>query len=180
MPKPIRRCQRCRAILPPWARIDTRYCGNTVPTSCASTPASVAAPQAPERRGGRADQGARPAGSDGRHRESDGGDRRDRRARDGQRRRDREAERVERMMARLNWSLRLPRPLVIPKVMTLTTLDDVRSLIAKHLPAHHQNKQPLRHVAAELDKAATGGDAADVSLALRMALSLEGVEWSPK
>jgi hypothetical protein len=29
MPKPIRRCLRCRAILPPWARIDTRFCGGS-------------------------------------------------------------------------------------------------------------------------------------------------------
>jgi hypothetical protein len=28
MPKPIRHCSRCRAILPPWSRIDSRYCGN--------------------------------------------------------------------------------------------------------------------------------------------------------
>ena len=28
MPKPIRRCRRCDRILPPWARADTRFCGN--------------------------------------------------------------------------------------------------------------------------------------------------------
>jgi hypothetical protein len=28
VPKPIRRCLRCRHILPPWARADTRYCSN--------------------------------------------------------------------------------------------------------------------------------------------------------
>jgi hypothetical protein len=28
MPKPIRRCIRCFRILPPWARADTRLCGN--------------------------------------------------------------------------------------------------------------------------------------------------------
>jgi hypothetical protein len=83
-------------------------------------------------------------------------------------------------MARPNWSLRLPRPLVIPKVMTLATLADVRSLIAKHLPAHFRDKATWQHVAAELDKAAAGGDAADVAVALRIALSLEGVECRPK
>lgn len=83
-------------------------------------------------------------------------------------------------MARPNWSLRLPRPQIIPKVMTLTALADVRSLIAKHLPAHSQDKRSWRHVAAELDKAAAGGDAVDVSLALRTAQSLEGVEWRLK
>ena len=28
MPKPIRHCRRCRRILPPWSRLDTRWCGN--------------------------------------------------------------------------------------------------------------------------------------------------------
>jgi hypothetical protein len=83
-------------------------------------------------------------------------------------------------MARSDWSLRLPRPLIIPKVMTLATLADVRTLIAKHLPTHFRDKRSWRHVAAELDKAAAGGDTAEASLALRMALSLEGVECRPK
>ena len=37
------------------------------------------------------------------------------------------------------------------------------------------NRRFRRHVAAELDKAAAGGDTADVSIALRTALTLEGV-----
>jgi hypothetical protein len=64
--------------------------------------------------------------------------------------------------------------------MTLTTLGDVRTLIDKHLPPHFRDKLSWRHVAAELDKAAAGGDAADVAVALRMALSLEGVECRPR
>jgi hypothetical protein len=64
--------------------------------------------------------------------------------------------------------------------MTLATLADVRTLIAKHLPTHFRDKRSWRHVAAELDKAAAGGDTAEASLALRMALSLEGVECRPK
>ena len=62
----------------------------------------------------------------------------------------------------------------------LKTLGDVRTLIAKHLPAHFRDKRTWQHVAAELDKAAAGGDAADVAVALRMALSLEGVECRPR
>jgi hypothetical protein len=35
----------------------------------------------------------------------------------------------------------------------------------------------LHHVAAELEKAAGGADPAGVSIALRMVLSIEGVEY---
>jgi hypothetical protein len=70
-------------------------------------------------------------------------------------------------MAHPNWSRKLPRPIVIPKVMKLATLGDVRSLIAKHLPAAHRKRHAWQHVAAELNKAAAGGDAADVAVALR-------------
>jgi hypothetical protein len=79
-----------------------------------------------------------------------------------------------------DWSRALPRPLIIPGVMTLATLADVRFLIRKHLPAHFRDKQTWQHAAAELDKAAAGGDTADLSIALRMALTLEGVECRPK
>jgi hypothetical protein len=64
--------------------------------------------------------------------------------------------------------------------MTLGPLADVRTLIAKHLPEHFRDKQSWRHVAAELDKAAAGDDTTEASLALCMALSLEGVECRPK
>jgi len=83
-------------------------------------------------------------------------------------------------VSRADWSRRLPRPLVIPSVMKLTTLADVRELVGRHLPPHFRGKSTWRHVAAELDKAAAGGDTANVSIALRMALSLEGVQYRPK
>jgi hypothetical protein len=47
-------------------------------------------------------------------------------------------------------------------------------------PAHFRDKATWRHVAAELDKAAAGGDPVELSVALRMALSIEGVECRPK
>jgi hypothetical protein len=74
----------------------------------------------------------------------------------------------------------LPRPLVIPHVMRLTTLADVRELIDRHLPAHFRDKATWRVVAKDLKGAAQGADTAEVSLALRMALSLEGVECRPQ
>jgi hypothetical protein len=78
-----------------------------------------------------------------------------------------------------DWSRRLPRLLVIPDVMTLTTLADVRTLM-RHLPADHADRPAWRHVAAELTKAAAGADPADVSIALRLVLAMEGVEWRPR
>jgi hypothetical protein len=81
---------------------------------------------------------------------------------------------------RLNWSRPLPRPLVIPEVMKLATLADVRALIQKHLPKDRREQQPWRHVAVELDKAAAGADTADVAIALRLALMIEGVECLPQ
>jgi hypothetical protein len=37
-------------------------------------------------------------------------------------------------MPRPDWSRPRPRPLVIPTVLNLVTLDDVRALIERHLP----------------------------------------------
>jgi hypothetical protein len=74
-----------------------------------------------------------------------------------------------------DWSRPLPRPLVIPGVMKLATLADVRDLI-RRLPVGHRDRPAWRHVAAELDKAAPGADPVDVSVALRLALFLDRVE----
>jgi hypothetical protein len=79
------------------------------------------------------------------------------------------------MAKRADWSLPLPQALVIPTVITLKTLADVRELL-RHLPEDRRARPTWWHVAAELDKAAAGADPADVSIALCMALMLEGVE----
>jgi hypothetical protein len=63
--------------------------------------------------------------------------------------------------------------------MTLATLADVRALM-RHLPADHRERQTWRHVAGELEKATAGADVVDVLVALRLVLSLEGVECRPK
>ncbi len=80
-------------------------------------------------------------------------------------------------MSRPNWSRPLPRPLGIPGVMTLA---DVTALIERHLPRHFRDKTIWRHVADELKAAELGGDTAEVSVALRIALSLEGVACRPR
>jgi len=74
----------------------------------------------------------------------------------------------------------LPRPLIIPDVMKLATLADVRALITKHLPKARRERLAWRHVAAELDKAAAGADTTDVAIALRLALTIEHVECLPQ
>ena len=43
-------------------------------------------------------------------------------------------------MAYHNWRRPLPRPIVIPRIMTLETLEDVRALVHRHLPAEYRAK----------------------------------------
>jgi hypothetical protein len=59
--------------------------------------------------------------------------------------------------------------------MTLKALADVRELM-RHVPADRRTRPTWRHVIAELAKAAARADTAEVSIALRMVLSMEGVE----
>jgi hypothetical protein len=58
--------------------------------------------------------------------------------------------------------------------MDLVPLADVRTLLG-HLPKETLARDTWQHVEAELDKAAAGGDTAQVSIALQMVLSLENV-----
>jgi hypothetical protein len=81
-------------------------------------------------------------------------------------------------LPRPDWSRALPRPLVIPDVTRLKTLADVRTLIG-HLPADRRTRPMWRHANAELAKAAAGADPAEVSIAPRMVLMLEGVKCQP-
>jgi hypothetical protein len=84
-----------------------------------------------------------------------------------------------RLRSRPNWSRPLPRPLVIPDLMTLTTLADVRELL-KHLPKGHRERSTWQHVATCLNEAAHGGDTIDVTVPLKMVLSMEGVPYQLK
>jgi hypothetical protein len=72
----------------------------------------------------------------------------------------------------------LPQLLVIPKVMTLKTLADVRELM-HHLPEDRRARLTWRQVAADIEAAATGGDIQGAAIALRLVLMLEGVECRP-
>ena len=83
-------------------------------------------------------------------------------------------------MARPDWSRKLPQPLVIPTVLNLTTLADVRAMIERHLPSDRRDLPAWRYVWKKLDEAARGGDARDLAVALQIALHLEGVACRPK
>ena len=77
-----------------------------------------------------------------------------------------------------NWSRPLPRPIIIPDVMKLDTLGDVRALVEKHLPAEYRTKFTWRQLAGMLRRVAEGKeDAAELSTALQIVLKIEGVEY---
>ena len=83
-------------------------------------------------------------------------------------------------MSRPNWSRPLPRPLVIPRVMKVATLADVRTLI-RHVPAERRARTTWRYVASQLADAAAGAiETAHVAVALRLVVMLEGVEYRPQ
>ena len=60
-------------------------------------------------------------------------------------------------MPRPNWSRALPQPPVIPTVMTLKTLADVRTLL-RHLPEDQRKSHSSRHVPTVLEQAAAGAE----------------------
>jgi class 3 adenylate cyclase len=78
---------------------------------------------------------------------------------------------------RPHWDRPLTRPLVVSGVMTLGTLNDVRVLIERHLPAESRAKEMWMYVSNELRQAALGHSIAEFSSLLEMSLSLEGLEW---
>ena len=79
----------------------------------------------------------------------------------------------------MNWSRPLPQPLLIPDVMVLATLADVRVLM-KHLPADRRARSTWCRVAADIEGAAGGGDIEGAAIGLRIVLMLEGVACRPQ
>ena len=81
---------------------------------------------------------------------------------------------------RPDWSRPLPQPIVIPDLMTLRTLADVRVLLG-HLPKEYRAKETWRHVAKTLDEATGGGiQPVEVAVALKLVLSMEGITSRPR
>lgn len=61
-------------------------------------------------------------------------------------------------LSRPNWSRALPQPLLIPDVMVLATLNDVRELM-RHLPEDRPGTiETARQVATDIEAAAAGGN----------------------
>ena len=85
-----------------------------------------------------------------------------------------------------NWSRPLPRPIIIPDVMELSTLADVRALIEKHLPKEYRSKFTWRQLAGLIRRAAEGqqdvaevSTAADPAAARRREMSVERRRFPP-
>lgn len=80
---------------------------------------------------------------------------------------------------RADWQRALPRPLVIPGVMTLRTLADVRALF-RHLPAERRDRDTWQAVARIVAEAAAGAaDVDQVDAALWLIFQLERGECRP-
>jgi len=82
---------------------------------------------------------------------------------------------------RANWARHLPRPIIIPKLVALTTLDDARALVETNLPAEYQAKHTWQYVTKLLNSAARGdADVGDAEIALRLVLAMEGIPCRPR
>lgn len=83
------------------------------------------------------------------------------------------------MRKRTDWSRPLPQSLVIPGLMMLRTLADVRTLLG-HLPVEHREQENWRYVATKLDEAARGASVVELFAVLRAVLTMEGIAYRPQ
>ena len=79
------------------------------------------------------------------------------------------------MRKHADWARRLPRQIIIPQVMKLATLADVRALM-QHLPDGHRERSTWRYVEAQVADAASGGDIVGAYISLLLVLTLERIE----
>jgi hypothetical protein len=77
-----------------------------------------------------------------------------------------------------DWSRPLPQSLIIPGLITLRTLADVRTLLDE-VPAEHRAQENWRYVATKLDEAARGASVVEVFALLRTVLVMEGIPYRP-
>lgn len=80
------------------------------------------------------------------------------------------------MSKRPTWSTPLPRPITIPKVMTLKTLADVRALL-RHIPKERRGLMTWRYVEKTLRECTAGDDVVNISVALQLVLQCERVPY---
>jgi hypothetical protein len=85
-----------------------------------------------------------------------------------------------RRKARADYSRPLSAPLVIPDVVVLSTLADVRVFVTQRLPKPYRDRPHWLAVARDVKAAARGGDPAEAAMAVRMALLIEGVACCTK
>jgi hypothetical protein len=83
---------------------------------------------------------------------------------------------MRKMPNRPAWSTPLPRPITIPRVMTLKTLADVRKLL-DHIPEERRALSSWQHVETTLQACAAGNNIANISVALKLALVAEKVPY---
>ena len=75
-----------------------------------------------------------------------------------------------------DWSRTLPRPIIIPDLITLKTLADVRKLLG-HIPKERRQLSTWQHVEKTLQACAAGDDPANISVALQLVFRLERVPY---
>ena len=78
-----------------------------------------------------------------------------------------------------NWSLPLTRPVHLRDGTHFATIGEVRAFILDRLPPRFQEYEIWHHVAGELLAAAASGDTREATLAVKMALTLEGALGRP-